>query len=68
MKPSFPLLLERKAMLIVKRRLEEVVLIQPEHDAEIRIKILRITEFGVELGITAPRSTVVQRLETETKS
>ncbi|WP_170113380.1 carbon storage regulator [Ahniella affigens] len=55
-------------MLIVKRRLEEVVLIQPEHDAEIRIKILRITEFGVELGITAPRSTVVQRLETETKS
>lgn len=55
-------------MLIVKRRLEEVVLIQPEHDAEIRIKVLRITEFGVELGITAPRTTIVQRLDGEPKS
>lgn len=55
-------------MLIVKRRLEEVVLIQPEHDAEIRIKVLRITEFGVELGITAPRTTIVQRLDAEPKS
>lgn len=54
-------------MLIVKRRLEEEILIQPEHDAEIRIKVLRMTEFGVELGIIAPRSTVVQRVEAERK-
>lgn len=59
---------QESSMLIVKRRLEEVVVIQPEHDAEIRIKVLRITEFGVELGITAPRSTLIQRVDAEPKS
>lgn len=48
-------------MLVLRRRCGEEFVIGDQ--ADIRVKVLSQDEFGIRLGIAAPKSVVVNRLE-----
>lgn len=52
-------------MLILKRRVEERLEIRPDKDEPITIKVIRIVDGQVELGIEAPRTTEIRRIKDE---